>query len=39
MFTGDRYKLTFNGSFNGNEDLQAVPAGDFAMGSRNLGYS
>jgi hypothetical protein len=36
MFTGERYKLTFNGSFNGNEDLQSVPAGDFAMGSRNL---
>lgn len=36
MFTGNRYKFTFNGSFNGNEDLNAVPAGDFAFGSRNL---
>lgn len=36
MFDGDRYKLTFNGSFNGNEDLQAVPGGDFALGSRNI---
>lgn len=36
MFPGPLYKLTFNGSFNGNEDLSQVPAGDFAIGSRNL---
>ncbi len=36
MFTGERYKLTFNGSFNGNENLGEVPPGDYAIGSRNI---
>jgi hypothetical protein len=36
MFVGDRYQLTFNGSFNGNENLEEIPPGDFAIGSRNI---
>lgn len=36
MFTGERYQLTFNGSFNGNENLEEVPAGEYANGSRNI---
>ena len=36
MFNGERYRLTFDGSFNGNEDLQALEPGQLAMGSRNI---
>ncbi len=36
MFTGQRYKLLFDGSFNGNENLGEIPPGDYAIGSRNI---
>ena len=35
MFTGERYVLPLNGSFNGNDDLTDIPAGQFATGTRN----
>ncbi len=35
MFTGERYALALNDSFNGNEDLTSIPAGQFATGTRN----
>lgn len=35
MFTGERYVLALNGSFNGNDDLTDIPAGQFATGTRN----
>lgn len=35
MFTGERYVLALNGSFNGNFDLTDIPAGQFATGTRN----
>ena len=35
-FVGERYILALNGSFNGNEDLTEVPAGEFAKDSRNI---
>lgn len=35
MHTGERYVLALNGSFNGNDDLTDIPAGQFATGTRN----
>lgn len=35
MFTGERYVTALNGSFNGNDDLTDIPAGQFIEGSRN----
>lgn len=35
MFTGERYVVALNGSFNGSPNLSDVPAGQFVEGSRN----
>jgi hypothetical protein len=35
-FTGPAYRITFDGSFNGNENLSAIPQGSFVEGSRNV---
>ena len=34
-FIGQLYRFVLNGSFNGNENLDQIPAGDFTDGSRN----
>jgi len=35
MFIGERYVIPLNGSFNGNDDLSNIPAGQFSDESRN----
>lgn len=35
MFIGERYVVALNGSFNGNDDLTDVPAGQFVENTRN----
>lgn len=35
MFTGERYVVALNGSFNGNDDLTDIPAGQFVENTRN----
>jgi len=35
MFIGELYRLLLTGSFNGNENLDLIPTGDFSDGSRN----
>lgn len=35
-FTGQHYVLTFDGSFNGSENLQLIPKNSLITGSRNI---